>query len=124
MAAPETRTHLYWACSVLSALTLLFLLAKITGPAAFSTLAWIGAALTAISTLALTTLYAACALGRAHLSTHVGRFTLFQLSVAPLVIAIAAATTLPAHYTGTLALLLPWGITYWLHNLPEKPPAQ
>ncbi|TDU89953.1 hypothetical protein EV138_3534 [Kribbella voronezhensis] len=124
MAAPQSRTHLYWACAVLSALTLLFLLAKVTGPATFNTLAWTGAALAALSTLALVTLYTACALGRAHLSTPVGRFTLFQLSVAPLVIALASAATLPDHYTGTLALLLPWGITYWLHNLPEKPADQ
>ncbi|QNE19811.1 hypothetical protein F1D05_20185 [Kribbella qitaiheensis] len=122
MAAPETRAHLYWACSALSALTLLFLLAKVTGPATVSTLAWVGAVLVVLSTLTLTALYAGCALGRVDLSTTVaGKATLLQLSVAPLVIAIAAATTLPDHYTGTLALLLPWGIGYWLHNLDPNP---
>ena len=122
MAVPESRAHIYWGCSALSALTLLFLAAKITGD--FSTLAWVCTVLIVIATLALATLYAACALGRVQLSTTVaGKANLFQLSVAPLLIAIASATTLPDHYTGTLALLLPWGISYWLHNLNQNKPA-
>jgi hypothetical protein len=124
MAVPESRTRIYWGCAALSALTLLFLLAKVTGPAAFNTPAWVGTALIVVSTLALTTLYAACAAGRVTLGTLVGaKATLFQLSVAPLLIALAASTTIPEHYTGTLALLLPWGITYWLHNLNTQKPA-
>lgn len=116
MAVAESRAHLYWACSALSALTLLFLAAKVTSN--FGTLSWICTALIVIATLALAALYAACALGRVQLSTSVGgRTNLFQLSVSPLLIALAAAAALPDHYTGTLALLLPWGITYWLHNL-------
>jgi len=122
MAVPEARAHIYWGCSALSALTLLFLAAKITG--SFSALAWVCTALIVMATLALAALYAACALGRVQLSTTVaGKANLFQLSVAPLVIAIASATTLPDHYTGTLALLLPWGIGYWLHNLKQNEPA-
>jgi hypothetical protein len=122
MAVAESRAHIYWACSALSALTLLFLAAKVSG--SFSTLAWVCTALIVIATIALAALYAACALGRVQLSTTVGgRANLFQLSVAPLLIAIASAATLPDHYTGTLALLLPWGISYWLHNLNENKPA-
>lgn len=121
MAAAESRAHLYWACSALSALTLLFLAAKVSS--SFSTLAWTCTALIVLATLALTGLYAACALGRVQLSTMIGRATLFQLSVAPLLIALAAAATLPDHYTGTLSLLLPWGITYWLYHLNANKPA-
>lgn len=121
MAVAESRAHIYWACSALSALTLLFLAAKLSG--SFSTLAWICTTLIAVATLALAALYAACALGRVQLSTTIaGRATLFQLSVAPLLIAIASGATLPNHYTGTLALLLPWGISYWLHNLNQTNP--
>ena len=121
MAAAEARAHIYWACSALSALTLLFLAAKISS--SFSTLAWVCTALIVLATLTLAALYAACALGRLQLSTSIaGRATVFQLSVAPLLIAVASAAALPNHYTGTLALLLPWGITYWLHNLNENKP--
>jgi hypothetical protein len=121
MAAAESRAHLYWACSALSAFTLLFLGAKVSS--SFSILAWICTALIVLATLSLAVLYAACALGRAQLSMTLGRATLFQLSVAPLLIALAAAATLPDHYTGTLALLLPWGISYWLHHLNANEPA-
>jgi hypothetical protein len=124
MAVPESRARIYWGCSALCALTLLFLAAKVAGPATFSTLAWVGVVLTVLSTLALAALYAGCALGRVQLATKVaGKADLFQLSVAPLVIGMASAATLPDHYTGTLALLLPWGISYWLHNLNQNEPA-
>ena len=38
-----------------------------------------------------------------------------------LVVAIGADILIPARDTGSLALLLPWGITYWLHHvIPAK----
>ena len=43
------------------------------------------------------------------------RFDLFQVTTVLLVLAIVAGIPHPQHEC--LALLLPWGLTYWLHNL-------
>ena len=89
----------------------------------YTALAWVGVALSALAILSLTVLYAGCASGRLRLNQQaVGKLTLFQLSTLCLVIAVGADILIPARNTGGLALLLPWGITYWLHNLRPTAP--
>jgi hypothetical protein len=57
-------------------------------------------------------------LGRLDLNQPIaGKLTLFQFTALCLVIAVGADILIPNRNTGGLALLLPWGIAYWLHNL-------
>ncbi len=49
------------------------------------------------------------------------RFDLFQVTTVLLLFAIVAGILMSS--TGALALLLPWGLSYWLHNL-KAPTAQ
>jgi hypothetical protein len=51
-----------------------------------------------------------------------GKLTLFQFTAICLVVAVGADILIPNRSTGGLALLLPWGITYWLHNLNRPGP--
>lgn len=121
--AQRITIRLLWVCAALTAFIGVFLIADITKSAgSYRTAAWVGVTLAALAILALTALYAACALGRVTLGTQVGRATLFQLSAICLVLAVGADIVIPSRETGGLALLLPWGITYWLHNL-NRPPA-
>ncbi|MEU4391123.1 hypothetical protein [Kribbella sp. NPDC023855] len=116
--AQRTTLRVLWVCAALTVFVGVFLVADITKSAdSYGTGAWVGVALAALSVLALITLYVACALGRVTLGTQVGRTNLFQLSAVCLVIAVGADILIPGRETGGLALLLPWGITYWLHNL-------
>lgn len=120
--AQRITLRVLWVCAALTVFVAVFLVADVTKSAdSYGTGAWVGVALAALAVLALTTLYAACALGRVTLGTQVGRTNLFQLSAVCLVIAVGADILIPGRETGGLALLLPWGITYWLHNLNRAP---
>ncbi|HEY0475448.1 MAG TPA: hypothetical protein VGD34_27445 [Kribbella sp.] len=126
---PTDRAHRYtvrilWICSALSAAVAAFLLADIARSGSeYNALAWVGVTLSALAILALTVLYAACALGRLDLSQPIaGKLTLFQFTAICLVVAVGADILIPNRSTGGLALLLPWGITYWLHNLNRPGP--
>ena len=80
--------------------------------------AWLGVVVAGLSMLALIALYGACALNRATLHSRViGRLDLFQVSTVLILIAITAGIVIPTRNTTALALLLPWGITYWVHGL-------
>jgi hypothetical protein len=119
----RTTVRLYWVSAVLTVLIGGFLVSDVAKSAAdYRPLAWFGVALAALTLLALTALYVACALGRVTLDKQVGPTNLFQLSAICLVIVVGADILIPDRDTGGLAVLLPWGITYWLHNL-NRPPA-
>ncbi len=80
--------------------------------------AWIGVVVAGLAVLALIALYGACMLDRATLHSRViGRLDLFQVSSVVVLIAIMAGIVIPTRNTTALALLLPWGITYWVHGL-------
>jgi hypothetical protein len=80
--------------------------------------AWIGVAVAGLSILALIALYGACTLNRLTLHTRVlGRLDVFQVSTVIVLVAITAGIAIPTRNTTALALLLPWGITYWVHGL-------
>ncbi|NEA36391.1 hypothetical protein [Streptomyces sp. SID13031] len=121
--AQRTTVRVLWACAVLTVFVGVFLVSDITKSAdSYRPAAWVGVTLAALCMLALATLYVGCALGRVTLGTQVGRASLFQLSTVCLVVAVGADIFIPSRETGGLALVLPWGITYWLHNL-NRPPA-
>ncbi|TDO54798.1 hypothetical protein EV643_101589 [Kribbella sp. VKM Ac-2527] len=121
--AQRTTTTLLWTSSVLCLLIGLFLVSDITSShAKYGPLAWVGVGLSTLMILALTATYAACALNRLQLTQSLtGRLTLFHATTLCLVTAVGADILIPDRDTGALALLLPWGITYWLHNLKPKP---
>jgi FtsH-binding integral membrane protein len=125
-AEPTTdRTStFYWVCAALCLVIGLFLAADISKSSSqYGAAAWTGVALAAVLMLALTGLYAACATGRLALRrVMVGTLTVFHLSTIAVVVGVGADILIPARDTGSLALLLPWGITYWLYNM--KPAEQ
>ena len=115
--ARQTTTRLLWACAVLTLLAGVFQLSGILSDAdGYDGLAWVGVVVGAVCLLALIAVYSACALGRVTLRARVlQRFDLFQVTTVLLVVAIVAG--IPIHSTTALALLLPWGLAYWLHHL-------
>lgn len=115
--ARQTTTRLLWACAVLTLLAGVFQLSGILSDAdGYDGLAWVGVVVGAVCLLALIAVYSACALGRVTLRARVlQRFDLFQVTTVLLVLAIVAG--IPIHSTTALALLLPWGLAYWLHHL-------
>lgn len=116
--AQRITIRILWVCAALCLIVGVFLVTDVIKAAGdYRPSAWVGVALSALAILALTVLYVACALGRVTLGTQAGRASLFQLSAVCLVIAVGADILIPDRNTGGLALLLPWGITYWLHNL-------
>ena len=115
--ARQTTTRLLWACALLTLLAGVFQLSGILSNAdGYDGLAWVGVVVGGVCLLALIVVYSACALDRLTLRTRVlQRFDLFQVTTVLLVVAIVAG--IPIHSTTALALLLPWGLAYWLHNL-------
>lgn len=120
--AQRIVTRLFWGCAALTLMVGVFLAVDVVKADSYKPLAWVGVALSAVAILGLTTLYCGCALGRVDLGrVVVGKLNLFQLSTLGLVLAVGADILIPDRNTGGLALLLPWGITYWLHNLNQEP---
>jgi uncharacterized membrane protein YhaH (DUF805 family) len=117
--AQRYARRIYWTCAGLTAAVGAFLVADVLRTAhRYSPAAWIGVALSALAILSLVVVYAGCAAGRFHLDQRLaGKLTLFQATAVCLVVAVGADILIPARNTGGLALLLPWGISYWLHNL-------
>ena len=98
----------------------LFLFADILrdGVDQYGAAAWTGVVVTGLCVLALIALYGACTLNRATVHSRViGRLDLFQVSTVVVLVAITAGIIIPTRNTTALALLLPWGITYWVHGL-------
>ncbi|MGC4936920.1 hypothetical protein [Kribbella sp. DT2] len=118
-ATTDRTSTFYWVCAALCLVVALFLAADISkSNSQYGAAAWIGVTLAAVLVLALTALYVACATGRLALRrVAVGSLTLFHVSTIAVVAAVGADVLIPARDTGSLALLLPWGITYWLYNL-------
>jgi hypothetical protein len=115
-------TRVFWTCAALTVMIGVFLVVDVVKSAdSYRTAAWVGVTLAALAIIGLAALYAGCALGRLDLSRPVvGKLNLFQVSAVGLVVAVGADILIPGRDTGGLALLLPWGISYWLHNLrPE-----
>lgn len=117
--AQRITTRILWASTGLTLLIGVFLVLDVIRTAGkYGALAWLGVALSALAILSLSVLYAGCALGRLNLNQAVlGKLTLFQFSAICLVVAVGADILIPDRNTGGLALLLPWGMGYWLHNL-------
>ena len=111
-------------CTALTAMVGVFQLGEILGGIGeYGALAWLGVVIAGLSILALIALYGACALNRATLHSRlIGRFDLFQVATALLLVAITAGVLIPTRNTTALALLLPWGITYWVHGLGAVTP--
>lgn len=114
--------RLFWTCAALTAVIVVFLVADVVKSAdTYKPQAWVGVVLSALAMLGLIILYVGCARGRLDLGQPaIGKLNLFQLSAIGLVIAVGADILIPDRDTGGLALLLPWGITYWLHNLNRE----
>ncbi|GAA1564862.1 hypothetical protein GCM10009789_18040 [Kribbella sancticallisti] len=121
--AQRISKRLLWTCAALTAVIGVFLVADVVKSAdTYQPQAWVGVTLSALAMLGLIVLYVGCARGRLDLGqSAVGKLNLFQLSTVGLVIAVGADILIPDRDTGGLALLLPWGITYWLHNLNREP---
>jgi hypothetical protein len=115
--------RIFWVCAVLTAAVGGFLVVDVTAAAGvYRAGAWLGVALSALAILTLILVYAGCALGRFRLNQRlVGNATVFHLTVAALVLAIGADTLIPNRDADGLALLLPWGISYWFHNQTDGP---
>jgi hypothetical protein len=117
--AQRYTTRIYWTCAGLTAAIGAFLVVDVLRTAHnYHPAAWVGVVLSALAILSLVVVYAGCAAGRFHLDQRLaGKVTLFQATAVCLVVAVGADILIPARNTGGLALLLPWGISYWLHNL-------
>jgi hypothetical protein len=117
--AQRITRRLLWACVVLTTFVGVFLVADVVRSSSeYGVPAWFGVGLSGLSIVGLIVAYAACGLGRLTLNQSlIGKLTVFQLSTVGLVVAIGADILIPDRDTGGLALLLPWGIGYWLHHL-------
>jgi hypothetical protein len=84
----------------------------------YGALAWLGVVVAAFAELTLIAAYVACALERMTLRQRVvGQLDVFQVSAGVFLVALVAGVLSPGRNTTTLALLLPFAITYWLHGL-------
>jgi hypothetical protein len=117
--AQRYARRIYWTCAGLTAAIGAFLVVDVLRTAHdYGPAAWIGVVLSALAILSLVVVYGGCAAGRFQLEQRLaGKVTLFQATAVCLVVAVGADILIPARNTGGLALLLPWGISYWLHNL-------
>lgn len=121
--ARSTKTGLMWTCAGLTAVVGLFQLSGILVDAGrYDALAWVGVVIAMLCLLALIAAYVMCARDMLTLRTRVlnNRIDLFQVITILALVTIVAGVLVPSSNTTALALLLPWGVTYWLHNL--KPP--
>jgi hypothetical protein len=117
--ARSTKTGLMWTCAGLTAVVGIFQLSGIfVDVGRYDALAWIGVVIAMVCLLALVAAYVVCARELVTLRTPVlNRFDLFQIITVLALVAIVAGVLVPSSNTTALALLLPWGVTYWLHNL-------
>ncbi|GAA2836437.1 hypothetical protein [Kribbella solani] len=121
--ARRTVTKFLWSCGWLTLLVGVFLLSEIIqSDGKYNGLAWLGSVVAMLSVLAVAAAYVACALDRIALRTRLfGRFDLFQLITVVMLLAVVTGVLIPTEHTTALALLLPWGLSYWLHNLKTPP---
>jgi uncharacterized membrane protein len=115
--ARRSTALVYWICVGLTLLVGVFLIADARA-GSYSTAAWVGATLAGLGILSLAVLYAACALGRIRLDTVLaGRATYLHLSIVCLAVVIGADILIPDREAGSLAILFPFGIAYWLNSI-------
>ncbi|MGW6280438.1 hypothetical protein [Kribbella sp. NPDC055071] len=120
--ARRTRTGFLFTCAGLTGAVAVFQLSGALIQAdKYDALAWVGAVVALVAFVVLIVGYIACAIGRVTLRTKlIGRFDFFEVSTAVVLLAIVAGVFVVPGSTTALALLLPWALTYWLHNLnPE-----
>ncbi|TDD24822.1 hypothetical protein E1218_15885 [Kribbella turkmenica] len=117
--ARRTTARLLGGCAALTVLVGIFQLGEIVqGADEYGAGAWLGVTVAVLAILGLVALYGACALGRATLRTRlIGKLDVFQVATVLLLVAVTAGVLIPTRNTTALALLLPWGITYWVHGL-------
>ncbi|GAA1604931.1 hypothetical protein GCM10009804_71460 [Kribbella hippodromi] len=122
--AQRTVTKFLWSCGWLTVLVGVFLLSEIfQSDGKYGGLAWLGAVVSMVSIVAVAAAYVGCALGRIALRTRLlGSFDLFQAITVMMLIAVVTGVLIPTEHTTALALLLPWGLSYWLHNLKTPTP--
>ncbi|WP_433163805.1 hypothetical protein [Kribbella sp. CA-247076] len=117
--ARRTTGRLLAGCAALTGLVGVFQLGEIIdGADEYGAAAWAGVIVGFLALLGMIALYGACALDRATLRTRlIGRLDVFRLATVLLLVAVAAGVLIPTRNTTALALLLPWGISYWVHGL-------
>jgi hypothetical protein len=108
-------------CAWLTAIVGVFLLSDyLRDDGSFSALAWLGVVVEVLCLVGLITAYALCALDRTTLrSRPAGPLDLFQLTTIVMVIAVVVGVLIPPQHRTALALILPFGLSYWLYNLPR-----
>jgi heme exporter protein D len=117
--ARSTKSGLMWTAAGLTGVVGVFQLSRVFMDAGgYDALAWLGVVLTVLCLLALVAAYVGCARDMLTLRTRLlSRIDLFQVTTVLALVAIVAGILVPDSNTTALALLLPWGLTYWLHNL-------
>ncbi|MEV5960576.1 hypothetical protein AB0L70_02355 [Kribbella sp. NPDC051952] len=117
--ARSTKSGLMWTSAGLTGVVGVFQLSRVFMDAGrYGALAWVGVVLTVLCLLALVAAYVGCARDMLTLRDRLlGRVDLFQITTVLALVAIVAGVLVPDSNTTALALLLPWGLTYWLHNL-------
>ncbi|HEY4570768.1 MAG TPA: hypothetical protein VIH10_14935 [Kribbella sp.] len=120
--AKRTSTRFLWSCAWLTVMVGFFLLSDVLrGDGGYGALAWLGVVVAILCLLALIAVYVACARDRITLRTNVvGRVDVFQVATVVTVVAVVAGVLVQTRNTTSLALLLPWGLTYWLYNLDRR----
>ncbi|MFC0624930.1 hypothetical protein [Kribbella deserti] len=123
--AQRSTALVYWICVVLTLLVGVFLAADASA-GGYGPVAWVGTSIAAVGLLALAGLYVACALGRIRLDTTIlaGRFSgkasYLHVAIVCLVLVIGADILIPNREAGSLAVLLPFGIAYWLSHVTAE----
>jgi hypothetical protein len=122
--AKRTEGRFLWMCAWLTAIVGVFLLSDyLRDDGSFSALAWLGVVVEVLCLIGLITAYALCALDRTTLrSRPAGPLDLFQLTTIVMVIAVVVGVLIPPQHRTALALILPFGLSYWLYNLPRTTP--
>ena len=118
--ARRSTAVVHWICVALTLMVGVFLVADARA-GNYGTAAWIGAAVAGFAILGLAVVYAACALGRIRLDKILsGRMTYLHVTIVGLALVIGADIFIPDREAGSLAILLPFGIAYWLNSVTAE----
>ncbi|MEU4196575.1 hypothetical protein AB0E69_32035 [Kribbella sp. NPDC026611] len=119
--AQRTEARFLWMCGWLTLLVGVFLLSdNLRDNGKYGAGAWLGVVVVVLCLLALIAAYVLCALDRSSLRTRlVGPVDLFQLTTVLMLVTIIVGVLVPPQNRTALALILPWGLSYWLYNLPR-----
>jgi hypothetical protein len=120
--ARRTVDRLMWTSAWLTVLVGVFLVVGILqSDSDYGALAWLGAVVAVLGLIALIATYLACARKRLTLRTRLrGPIDVFKGSTVIMVIVVICGLLVPTdHNTPTLAVLLPWAVTYWLYGIDK-----